>query len=135
MTFDAVSDGKEHLTFPLSSGFLDEAEGERGMSPMGLVLAALAGCTIMDVASILRKKRQDITLLEVEVEGTQADEHPKVYTHISIFYRVGGNDIDPAAVERAVQLSVDKYCPVNAMLKDTVEIEHKFEVVPTPANG
>lgn len=129
MTFETISDGKAHLSLPLTSGFLDEAEGEKGFSPMGLVLAGLAGCTAMDVVSILSKKRQKVTFLEVEVEGNQAKEHPRVYTDVTIVYRLGGEDLSTSAVERAIELSVTKYCPVNAMLKDIATVEHRYEIV------
>ena len=89
MTFDTVSDQKTKLNFPMSSGFLDEEEGVNGLSPMGMVLAGLAGCTAMDVASILQKKRQNLTFFEVEVEGIQAEEHPRIYTEVTITYRFG----------------------------------------------
>lgn len=135
MIFDSVADDHVHINVPLASSVLGEEGANQGLAPMGLVLVALAGCTIMDVASILKKKRQDITLLEVEVEGVQADEHPRVYTHIKILYRVGGNNIDPAAVERAIELSREKYCPVQAMLKATITIEDSYELVATPEKG
>ena len=129
MTFDTVSDHKAKLNFPLSSGFLDAEEGENGLSPMGMVLTGLAGCTAMDVVSILQKKRQNLTFFEVEVEGIQAKEHPRVYTEVSIVYRFGGEDLSTAAIERAIELSITKYCPVNAMLKDIAEISHRYEIV------
>lgn len=129
MTFNTISDGKSHLQFPLSSGFLDNTEGDNGLSPMGLVLAGLAGCTAMDVISILTKKRQTVTFFEVAVEGDQIDEHPRVYSDIEIVYRIGGNDLDEAAVKRAIDLSITKYCPVNGMLKDMVSIRHRYEIV------
>lgn len=135
MIFDSVADDKLAINVPLASSVLNEDEANQGLAPMGLVLVALAGCTIMDVASILKKKRQDITSLEVEVEGVQADEHPRVYTHIKLVYRVGGTNIDPAAVERAIELSRDKYCPVQAMLRASVIIEDRYELVTTPEKG
>lgn len=135
MLFDSVSDGRVNINVPLASSVLGEEVAEQGLAPMGLLLVALAGCTIMDVASILQKKRQDVTLLEVEVEGVQADEHPRVYTHINILYRVGGNNIDPAAVERAIELSREKYCPVQAMLKAVATIEDRYELVSSPDQG
>lgn len=100
-----------------------------GPQPIRLVLAALSGCTSMDVISILRKKRQDVTHFSVEVIGTRATEHPKVYTDIEIVYRVQGHNIDPEAVQRAIQLSEEKYCPVMGMLRASVNLHSRYEVV------
>lgn len=100
-----------------------------GPQPIRLVLAALSGCTSMDVISILRKKRQDVTHFSVEVIGTRATEHPKVYTDIEIVYRVHGHNIDPEAVQRAIQLSEEKYCPVMGMLRASVNLHSRYEVV------
>ena len=99
-----------------------------GSSPQTLMLVSLAGCTAMDVVSILRKKRQQLTGLEVRVKAERADEHPKVYTHIWVTYLVTGQEIDPAAVTRAIELSMTKYCPVAGLLKQVVPIETDFEI-------
>lgn len=127
----------EGMAFPSGDGFtvpLDAAEGFGGMGkgarPQSLVLVGLAGCTSMDVISILRKKRQGVTGLDVHVKGEKADEHPKVYTRIALTYRVTGNDVDPEAVERAIELSIDKYCPVAGMLKEIVPIETDYVIIP-----
>ncbi len=103
-------------------------QGE-GARPQSLMLVSLAGCTGMDVISILRKKRQDVTGFEVTVRAETADEHPKVYTHIWVTYTVTGHDIDPAAVERSIELSMGKYCPVAGMLRQIVPIETDYEIV------
>ncbi|NDJ84441.1 MAG: OsmC family protein [Chloroflexi bacterium] len=129
MTFDAVSDEKTHLNFPLSSSHFDEAEGDKGLSPMGLVLVGLAGCTGMDVVSILRKKRQEISFFEIEVEGDQDDSHPRVYRNVTIVYRIAGPDLDEQAVARAIELSMTKYCPVSGMLREVGEINYRYEMV------
>jgi putative redox protein len=102
----------------------------KGARPQSLVLVGLAGCTAMDVLSILRKKRQDVEGLTVQARGDKAEEHPKVYTHIWVTYRVTGKDIAPEAVERAIELSIDKYCPVAGMLKQVVPIETAYEIIP-----
>lgn len=93
-----------------------------GPGPMELVLVALAGCTAMDVISILQKKRQPVTGLEVVVRAERAPEHPKVYTGYELTYVVRGNGVNRTAVERAVALSEDKYCSVGAMLKQAAPI-------------
>ena len=100
-----------------------------GFRPMELMLVSLAGCTGMDVISILQKKRQDITGFSVEVQGERADEHPKVFTKIAIAYALRGRNIDPAAVERAIELSHTKYCPAQAMLSQVAEISHTYTIV------
>lgn len=130
MTFDVISDGKESLPLALSSSQLSQQEGDNGLSPMGLILAGLAGCTAMDVMSILQKKRQDVKLLEIEVEGNQGDEHPRVYRDVTIVYRVSG-DVSETALARAIELSVDKYCPVNGMLKAFANVTTRYEIIPS----
>lgn len=100
-----------------------------GFRPMELMLISLAGCTGMDVISILRKKRQDVTGFRVEVDAERAQEHPKVFTDIHIHYTVHGRDVDPKAVERSIELSETKYCPAQAMLVQAVPITHTYEIV------
>jgi putative redox protein len=99
-----------------------------GFRPMELLLIGLAGCTAMDVMSILRKKRQDVTHFQVLAHAEQAQEHPRVFTRVVIEYVVRGHQVDKAAVERAIELSRDKYCPAQAMLAPTVEIEHTYRI-------
>lgn len=105
---------------------MDSAEvaggGNGGASPMDLVLVALAGCTGMDVLAILRKMRQEVTAYEVSVRGIQAEEHPRVYTEVTVEHRVTGRDVNPDLVRRAVELSETRYCPVGAMLGKTARI-------------
>ena len=99
-----------------------------GPQPHRLLLLALAGCTGMDVISILRKKRQQVSGLNVIVQGRRAEQHPKVYTHINVLYRVRGNNVDPQAVERAIELSKTRYCPVIGMLGKVAEVTTRYEV-------
>jgi putative redox protein len=94
------------------------SEGEY-FSPMQLLLAALGGCTGIDVVSILKKMRQDVTSYRVEVDGMRAEEHPRVWTEITVRHMVEGNNLQREMVERAVHLSEEKYCSVAAMLKGT----------------
>lgn len=104
--------------------------GERqGASPMELLLISLGGCTGMDVISILRKKRQNVTGFELRVHGDRATDHPKVFTDFTIEYVVRGVDIDPAAVGRAVELSVENYCSVHAMLHKAAEIRTMITII------
>lgn len=90
---------------------------------------ASGACTAMDVISILQKKQQKVTNFEVNVVGQRASDHPKVFTEIDLEYVVTGHDIDPKAVERAITLSLTKYCSVNATLQPTVKINHHYRIV------
>lgn len=116
------------FTLPLGS---DPSVGgdNDGFRPMELIAIGLAGCTAMDVISILRKKRQDVNAFEVRVHTDQATDHPHVFTKMMIEYIVSGRKVDPAAVERAIDLSVTKYCSVHAMLVKAVPIEHTYRIV------
>jgi len=105
-----------------------DGDSKTGNSPMELVLIGLCACTGYDVASILRKKREPFTSLEVRAEAQRATEPPMVYTKISLIYRVGGK-VSRKAVEDAVRLSEEKYCSVAAMLKKTGEIHYEIEYV------
>jgi putative redox protein len=99
-----------------------------GPQPHRLLLLALAGCTAMDVISILRKKRQQVSGLSVAVQGKRAEQHPKIYTQIEVFYRVRGNTVDPRAVERAIELSKTRYCPIIATLSNVAEVTTRHEI-------
>lgn len=103
-----------------------DGDSKAGNSPMELVLIGLCGCTGYDVASILRKKREPFTSLEVRAEAERAPEPPTVYTKIHLVYRVGGK-VSHKAVEDAVKLSEEKYCSVAAMLRKTAEIHYQIE--------
>ncbi|MBI5930967.1 MAG: OsmC family protein [Chloroflexi bacterium] len=128
MTFEGYTDGKSHLPTVFASGSENLAEYDNGHSPLAMVLLALAGCTAMDVISILKKKKQDIAAFEIEVEGDQVDEHPRVYNHITIVYKLWGKDLSEEAVARAIELSETKYCSVNGMLKLGAKIDYRFEI-------
>ena len=100
-----------------------------GFRPLELLLVGLGGCTSMDVASILRKKRQSLSGLEVHLQADQAKDHPHVFTDITIKYVVRGQGIDPKAVERAIELSANKYCSAQAMLAQTATISSTYEII------
>ncbi|HSV85228.1 MAG TPA: OsmC family protein [Levilinea sp.] len=115
------------LTVPL--GTTPDVGGDNdGFKPIELLLVSLAGCTAMDVISILQKKRQDVRAFNVQVHGERGEDHPKVFTLITVEYIVKGKNIDKTSVERAVQLSTEKYCAVQAMLGKDVPIEHKIVI-------
>jgi putative redox protein len=97
-----------------------------GFRPLELMAVSLAGCTAMDVISILQKKRQEISDFRVEVDAERADEHPKVITEAVIEYHVTGKDVDEKAVVRAIELSATRYCPAQAMLDKVFPMELKY---------
>jgi len=103
---------------------------DRGPRPKPLMLTALAGCTGMDVASILGKMRMPFDSFEVEVEGDLSSEHPVVYTQVRIRYVFKGAQADREKIEKAVKLSLEKYCGVSAMLAKVCRITH--EIVTSP---
>ncbi len=107
---------------------VDAGKEKTANSPMELVLIGLCGCTATDVVSILRKKREPFTGVEVHARAERAPEPPTVYTQIHLTYRVGGN-ISRKAMEDAVRLSEEKYCSVAAMLNKTARITYSIEYV------
>lgn len=116
--------------FELPLGVSSEAGGaDDGFRPMELLLVGLAGCTAMDVISILEKKRQQVTAFEVKTQGQRAADHPRIFTDIEIEYIVIGHNIDPAAVQRAVELSESKYCSAQAMLSKAARITNKITIL------
>ena len=105
----------------------DESGGSNaGFRPMELLLVGFGGCTGMDVISILRKKRQNVSRLEMKVQGEKADAHPHVYKEVHIEYIVTGKSVDKDAVERAIALSLDKYCSVGATLAKAGTVTHSY---------
>ena len=99
-----------------------------GMRPMELLLVGLGGCSGMDIASILAKKKQDVRSIEINVKGKQADEYPKRFTEIEIEFIVKGKKLSEDAVKRAIQLSMDKYCSVKATLEHSAKIIHSYKI-------
>lgn len=99
-----------------------------GPRPMELLLLGIGGCSGMDIISILRKKKQQVTGLEISVKGRKADEYPKKFTDISLEFIVRGRDISDNAVKRAVDLSMDKYCSVKATLEGTADIHFSYSI-------
>ena len=134
----------EHTTVSLAQGmhFVGDVEGFRvdtdadegfggagcGPQPLRLLLLGVAGCTAMDVISILRKKRQRVMGLEVEARGSRVDEHPRVYDGVELVYRIRGERVDPKAVERAIELSETRYCPAIAMVGKAAGIRSRYEI-------
>jgi putative redox protein len=100
-----------------------------GARPMELLLIGLGGCTGMDVVSILKKKKEKVTGVEITVDGKKAEGYPQKFTSIDIEYIVTGKNLKEEAVKRAVQLSMDKYCSVKATLEASAEITFKYRIV------
>lgn len=127
MHFSSV--GEDGIAVQLDSSPTHGGTG-KGWRPMELMLVALGSCSAMDVISILRKKRLEVTGYSVSISGTQAADYPHIYTHISIHHLVRGDGISDAAVARAIELSETKYCPAYAMLEKAAEIRSSFEIQP-----
>jgi putative redox protein len=126
MRFDVETGSGHHV-------ILDAAEHNGGLNsgpqPMEMLLVALAGCSGMDILTILRKKRQDITGYELRIYGMRAEEHPKVYLDITLEHIFSGHNIRPEAVERAIELTEERYCGASAMLGKTATIGHTFSII------
>lgn len=101
---------------------------DTGIRPSELLLVGIGGCSGMDVISILRKKKQDVTGFEILIDGNKADTHPKKFTDMTIKYIVKGKNLSEEAVKRAVQLSMDKYCSVKATLEGVAKINFSVEI-------
>ena len=125
MNFVATADSG----FDIQLDAHEKAGGEgKGFVPMELMAISLAGCTAMDVISILRKKRQDVTDFEVRVDAPRAGEHPKVFTSATVEYSVTGHNVDENAVRRAIELTAGSYCPAYAMLEQVMPIDLRYQI-------
>ena len=100
-----------------------------GFRPMELLLVGFGGCSGMDVISILRKKRQPVVGLEINVKGEKTEDYPKIYKEVHIEYIVKGKGVEKEAVERAIALSLDKYCSVGATLAKAGTITHSYKII------
>ncbi|MEJ2629056.1 MAG: OsmC family protein [bacterium] len=105
---------------------------EGAAKPMELVLLGLGSCTAMDVISIVKKMHIKLDDFKIDIEAENATEHPKVFTQITINYRFYGKDLDRSKLEKAVNLSQDKYCSVSAMLAKTADIDYKIYINDKP---
>lgn len=108
---------------------------DSGVRPMELIALGLAGCTAMDVISILRKQRQQVTQFEVQVDAPRSPEYPKVFTSARITYIVTGKNIDEAAVLRSIELSATRYCPAQFMLAQAFPMDLHYEIYEDEGNG
>jgi putative redox protein len=132
LTFTGTADSGFEVPLGTDAGVGGDDDGFR---PMELIAAGLAGCTAMDVISILSKKRQDVTAFEVVVNTERAAEHPKVFTSAVIDYFITGHNVDEAAIRRAIELSAERYCPAQAMLGQVMPIELCYQIFEDEGNG
>lgn len=123
-----LTSGTGHCT--QSDGPVEQGGKNAGMRPMEMVLLGMGGCTAFDVAQILRKRRREPDLLEIDLDAERADEVPKVFTRIHLQYRVRGKGITNREVQRAIELSLEKYCSATRMLAETAEITFEFQLLP-----
>jgi len=100
-----------------------------GMTPMEMLLVATGGCSGMDVASVLKKKRQEVIDIQVSVSGEKAETHPQKFINIKLEYTVTGRNISEDAVKKAVELSMEKYCSVKATLEASAKISYSYKIV------
>ncbi len=110
-------------------------EGKPGFSPMHLLLIAVAGCTGMDIVSILRKKHLALSDMQIKVRGKRASDYPMIWTDIHITYLVWGEALLPKDVEQAIQLSEDKYCSVGLMLGKSARITSEYQILQPGQNA
>ncbi len=126
MLFDANVSGHHVMmdALPLVGG------GDQGARPKELMLAALAGCSGMDVVSILKKMRVEFTAFNIRVEADVTDEHPKHYTRMHIIYEFTGNNLQIDQLKKAVELSQDRYCGVSFVYKKAMEVTYEIKIIP-----
>lgn len=129
---------KEDMAFVAEAGsghsvMLDAAEHggghDEGFRPMEMLLVGLSGCTGMDVISILRKKHQDVTAYEVRVRGERAEDHPMVFTDVTVEHIITGHNVSEEAVARAIELSETKYCGAGATISKTARLKHTYRII------
>ena len=125
-----------NFTARADSGFqLNLGAEEEGFRPMELFAIGLAGCTAMDVISILEKKRQKVSHFEVKVHADRAENHPKVFTRARIEYLISGQAIDEVALLRSIELSAMRYCPAQAMFDKVFPMDLVYTIFEDQANG
>lgn len=131
-----VETGSGHIV--AMDGAPDEQTPENGGQnlaprPMELMLAGAGGCTAYDVVMILRRGRHDIRTCSVQLQAERAETAPRVFTQIKLHYVVAGRNLSEDAVIRAIAISHEKYCSATAMLSQSAEISHSFEILPVEA--
>ena len=122
--------GKSQSGHSITMDGPSEIGGENlGVRPMEMLLLGVAGCTMIDVVTTLKKMRQNLTHLETIVNAERAEDHPKVFTDIHIQFELRGKDLDSKKVEKAIILSAEKYCSASIMLGKTATITHNFVII------
>ena len=122
--------GKSHSGHSITMDGPPEIGGDNlGVRPMEMLLLGVAGCTMIDVVTTLKKMRQELTHCETKVNAERADDHPKVFTDIHIQFIIKGKGLDTKKVEKAITLSAEKYCSASIMLGKTASISHDFEIL------
>jgi len=107
-----------------------EIGGENlGVRPMEMLLLGMAGCTMIDVVSTLKKMREDIVDCQTQVSADRAEEYPKVFTNIHVHFVLKGNQLNPSNVDKAIKLSAEKYCSASIMIGKTANITHDYEII------
>jgi putative redox protein len=106
-----------------------DGDGHAGSAPMELLMEALAACMAMDIVYILRRKRSELKSFRARIEGARADSYPRRFTAFSLHFEIAGSRIDPANVERAIELSRKTYCSVYATLRPDTEVNITYELV------
>ena len=118
---------KTHNTIRLDTSVENHGEG-LGVSPMEVVLMGLAGCSGMDVVSILRKRRVEFDQFNILIEGERASEHPKVFTNINMIFSFSGTDLKEQVLADTIGLSINKYCSVAGMLNKSAKINWQVRI-------
>lgn len=101
----------------------------KGLRPKAMMLTSLAGCSAMDVISLLKKMRAEVADFKIEVEGNLTEEHPKIYDKVKVIYQFYGKDFQKDKIEKAVNLSVDRYCGVFEMFRKFSDISHEIQYI------
>ena len=133
---DMVFTGESASGFPVQMDADSSLGGtDEGLRPMEMIALGLAGCTAMDILSILKKKRQAVTRFEIRMDAPRSPEYPKVFTSAVILYIVTGRNIDESAVLRSIELSATKYCPAQIMLEQAFPMDLHYEIYEDEGEG
>ena len=132
MTFTGTSPSGFPVQMDADSNF---GGTNSGIRPMEMIAYGLVGCTAMDVLSILRKKRQNVTQFEVRVDAPRSPEYPKVFTRAMITYIVTGRNVDEIAVLRSIELTATRYCPAQIMLEQAFPMDLHYEIYEDEGDG
>jgi putative redox protein len=133
---DMTFTGETPSGFPIQMDSDEDFGGtQSGPRPMEMLAYGLAGCTAMDIISILKKKRQEVTHFDVKMNAPRSHQYPKVFTKATITYIVSGNNISEAALLRAIELTAMKYCPAQIMFSQVFPIDLQYEIYEEEGDG